>query len=89
MASSPIVLTPGLLRVMRASGWTLLATLVVVGLDVVGLRLPQPLRGAVPYVLVVSLLVWLTLLSGTIGLPKRPAPMDADAPDTAAPGDTV
>ena len=83
MASSPIVLTPGLLRVMRVSGWTLLATLVVVGLDVAGLRLPQPLRAAVPWVLVASLLVWLTLLSGAIGLPRRPAPPDADAPGDA------
>ena len=74
MASSPVVLTPRLLRLMRLSGWTLLATLVVVGLDVAGLRLPQPLRGAVPWVLVGSLLVWLTLLSGALGLPKRPAP---------------
>lgn len=74
MPSSPIVLTPGVLRLMRVSGWTLLVMLGVVALDVAGFRLPQPLRAAVPWVLVGSLVVWLTLLSGAIGLPKRPQP---------------
>ena len=83
MASSPIVLTPGLLRLMRLSGWTLLVTLALVGLDVAGFRLPQPLRPALPWVLVGSLVVWLTLLSGTIGLPKRPPPPDRSAPEDA------
>lgn len=58
---------------MRLSGWTLLAALVVAVLDAgLGVRLPQPFRAAVPWVLVASLLVWLTLLSGTLGMPKKP-----------------
>ena len=73
-------LTPRLLLALRVSGWTLLATLVVAMLDAgLGLRLPQPVRGAVPWVLVASLLVWLTLLSGALGLPKRPSPPSGEA----------
>ena len=80
-----MLLTPRLLLALRVSGWTLLAALVTAALDAgLGVQLPQPLRAAVPWVLVGSLLVWLTLLSGALGMPKKPvAPTDA-APDARA-----
>lgn len=74
-----MTLTPGLLLALRLSGWTLLATLVVALLDAgLGVQLPQPARSAVPWLLVGSLLVWLTLLSGALGMPKKPSPPEND-----------
>lgn len=75
-----MALTPRLLLALRLSGWTLLATLVLAVLDaVLGVQLPQPFRAAIPWVLVGSLLVWLTLLSGALGMPKKPVAPDPEA----------
>ena len=60
--------------------------LALVLLDVLaGVRLPGAVRPALPWVLVVSLAVAITVLSGALGTPKRPGsepdpgPSEADA----------
>jgi hypothetical protein len=54
------------------------AALVLVVLDAAaGLRLPGAVRPALPWVLVVSAVVGITLLVGALGTPKRPDADDA------------
>ena len=71
-------------RLLTTSGVVFGVTLALVLLDVLaGVRLPGVLRPALPWLLVVSLGVAITVLVGALGTPKNPrqtAPPDDDAP---------
>lgn len=65
---------------LTMSGVTFGVTLALVLLDVAaGVRLPGAVRPALPWVLVVSLAVAITVLVGALGTPKRPGPPDEPA----------
>ena len=65
-------LSPALRRLLAASGLVFVITLGLVVLDVAaGIRLPGGFRPALPWLLVGSTLVGITLLVGAIGNPSR------------------
>ena len=69
---------PGFRIALRASGIGFAIAFGLALLDGAGvLRLPQPFRGAVPWVMILTATVGITLLVGAIGMPKR----DAAPPD--------
>lgn len=60
-------------RLLIASGVVFAISLVLALLDGFGwLVLPQPFRLVIPAALVVSMLLGIVLLSGSIGIPKNP-----------------
>ena len=66
--------------ILTASGVVFGVTLALVLLDVAAdVRLPGAVRPALPWLLVVSLGVAITVLVGALGTPKRPGP-PADPP---------
>ena len=78
-----------LYRFLLASGVVFAVSLVLALLDGTGLLvLPQPVRPFIPIALVLSTLVGIVILSGSIGMPTRPpAPGEIadEAPDADAP----
>ena len=68
-----------LYRLLLATGALFVFSLALAVLDGLGwLVLPQPFRLAIPVALVLSAFLGIVLLSGTIGIPKKPG---TDAPD--------
>ena len=66
---------------LRAAGIGFALGLVLMLLDVLaGVQLPQPFRAGIPWLLVVSSGVGITLLVGALGTPKRKAPADETMP---------
>ena len=77
-----------LLHALTVSGAVFGVALVLVVLDVAaGVRLPGVLRPALPWVLVGSTAVAITLLAGSLGTPKRPGTDEEPPPQDAAPTD--
>ena len=83
-----------LYRSLLAVGGVFLLSLGLAVLDGIGwLVLPQPFRIAIPIGLVLSVLLGIVLLSGAIGIPKKPLPESSDgsvrqpdrAPDAVPP----
>lgn len=73
--------TRPLLHAVVASGAAFGVALVLVLLDVgADVRLPAPVRPALPWLLIGSAVVAITLLVGALGTPKKPGP-DADERD--------
>jgi hypothetical protein len=79
-SSLPADVGPGLRLGLRLAGATFAVALALVLLDVLaGVRLPVAVRPALPWALVGSTLVGVTLLVGALGMPKRPErPGDGD-----------
>ena len=76
-----------LYRLLLASGALFALSLALAVLDGVGwLVLPQPFRLAIPIALVLSAFLGIVLLSGAIGIPKKPGTEEsaADASDADA-----
>lgn len=70
-------LGPLALFLFRSAIGAVLITLVLLALDLgLDLRLPQPLRGALPYALAVGLCVALVLGVGAYGKPQPPSRPD-------------
>lgn len=68
-------LGPGFRLLLRTSGIVFAVSLALVLLDALaGVRLPDAVRPALPWVLVASTLVGIVLLVGALGMPTRPAP---------------
>ena len=66
---------PGLRAALRLAGVSFVVALALVLLDVLaGIRLPEAVRPALPWVLVAATLASITLLVGALGMPKRPGP---------------
>ncbi|MEL6616552.1 MAG: hypothetical protein AAFQ43_12490, partial [Bacteroidota bacterium] len=60
-------------RSLVATGVVFILSLALAVLDALGwLVLPQTVRPAIPVVLVLSTLVGIVMLSGSIGIPKKP-----------------
>lgn len=71
---------PGFRALLRASGLAFVVALALALLDAgAGVRLPQPFRAAIPWVLIVSATVGVTLLVGALGTPKRGSPPPDDS----------
>ena len=86
MHDEPPPLPLALRRALTWSGAVFAVALALVLLDVLaGLRLPGVLRPALPWVLVLSMAVAITVLAGALGTPKRPGRGGADGPDGRAP----
>ena len=85
MSDEPPPLPLALRRALTWSGVVFAVSLALVLLDVLaGVRLPGALRPALPWVLVLSMAVAITVLSGALGTPKRPE-RDGDPPRPAPP----
>lgn len=70
-AQTPPV-TPRIRRLLTGSGVVFLTALILAVLDAVELfRLPQPLRSFIPWLLVGSALLGITLLVSLLGTPSR------------------
>ena len=78
-------MSPFLYRLLVASGVVFAISLVLALLDGTGvLILPQLFRPAIPIALVLSTLVCIVILSGSIGMPTRPPPPDHLLPNDAS-----
>ena len=77
----------GFRTALRTSGIGFAVAFGLALLDGTGvLRLPQPFRGAVPWVMILTATVGVTLLVGALGMPKREAsPEDAAERETDDP----
>ena len=82
MSSDPFNVR-GFRLALRATGVGFTIGLVLLLLDVLaGIHLPQPFRAAIPWVLILSSGVGITLLVGALGTPKRTRPpTEATEPD--------
>ncbi len=73
-------LAPGLRRLYRAAIAVALLALALLVLDAgLGVRLPQPLRPALPFALFAGLCVALALGVGAYGTPQPPGKRDPEA----------
>ena len=71
-----------LYRALTVSGVAFAVSLALVVADALGwLVLPQPFRGALPWVLLASMFAGIVLLSGALGNPARARRLEAEAND--------